>query len=147
MRTSSLYPVIVMTIINWRPPNLPLPLVSPGYQVGISKCSELSNCMTVLFIIPISDITTYPPTPARTRKSPLMPLNCLLTQQHLINMALSKYVLYIDSLSLNFHFQYLGWWQCYLCFGFHNNLTMLLTKFFTPAPATPSMLHRAEWSF
>lgn len=127
MRTSSLYPVI-MTIITWRPPNLSLPLVSPEYQVGISKCSKVSKCTPESIIPDFSYWHHHLSSNSSQNLEATLTSSCRLTHLHLIDVTLSKYVLYIDPLSLNFHFQYLGWCQCYLCSGFYNNLlTMLLT--------------------
>ena len=116
-----------MTVTNWRPLTRSLSYYFSWVPGGISKCSKLSKCKTIYYSW--FQLVALPP--ILQLQSELVPWFCLLTasspRPHLLTWPCLS-MLYIEIPSCNFHFQYLGWCQCHLCFGFYiNHLSMSLT--------------------
>ena len=116
-----------MTVTNWRPLTRSLSYYFSWVPGGISKCSKLSKCKTIYYSW--FQLVALPP--ILQLQSELVPWFCLLTASsphpHLLTWPCLS-MLYIEIPSCNFHFQYLGWCQCHLCFGFYiNHLSMSLT--------------------
>lgn len=95
---------------------------------------QSKQMQNLLSLISVSSSITYLPTPARTWKSPLIPPPYPSASYS----CGTKYILHTDPLSLNFHFQYLGWCQCSNS-GFYNNLLTLLHQ-----PLLSIRLHKQQ---